>query len=35
MEKSMLNERMTLTILGWAVGGVSVLMFTLGALALP
>jgi len=31
----MLNERLTLTILGWTVGGVCIAVMTLSALALP
>jgi hypothetical protein len=33
--KVMLSERLTLTILGWTVGGICVLTPTLSALALP
>jgi len=31
----MLNERQTLAILGWTVGGLCVAVFTLTALAMP
>jgi hypothetical protein len=33
--KTMLNERLTLTILGWTVGGICLVTLTLSALALP
>ena len=31
----MLNERQTLAILGWSVGGICIAIFTLSALAMP